>query len=73
RPVTTLDLTPQGDFKTTPPFYQASVPGVFAAGDSCYPVKIANHALFTGAAAAAGIAAQLQAENLGHKSMVLTV
>ncbi|KAL8648012.1 MAG: hypothetical protein Q9210_005224 [Variospora velana] len=65
-----LDLTPQGDIKTTPPFYQTSVRGAFTAGDTSYPVKIANNALFTGAAAAAGVAAQLQADNMGHKSMV---
>lgn len=65
-----LELTPQGDLKTTPPFYQTSLPGVFTAGDTSSPVKIAPNALFTGAAAAAGVAAQLQAEAFGHKSMV---
>ena len=65
-----LELSPQGDLKSTPPFYQTSLPGVFTAGDASYPVKIAPNALFTGAAAAAGASAQLQAENLGQKSMV---
>lgn len=65
-----LELTPQGDLKATPPFYQTSLSGVFTAGDASSPVKIAPNALFTGAAAAAGVAAQLQAEALGHKSMV---
>ncbi|MCJ1471419.1 hypothetical protein MMC13_000058 [Lambiella insularis] len=64
-----LELTPQGDLKTTPPFYQTSVQGVFTAGDTSSPVKIAPNAMFTGAAAAAGVAAQLQAEALGHKPM----
>ena len=65
-----LELTPQGDLKITPPFYQTSLPGVFTAGDTSSPVKIAPNALFTGAAAAAGASAQLQAEAWGHKSMV---
>ncbi len=65
-----LELTPQGDLKVTPPFYATSLPGVFTAGDTSSPVKIAPNALFTGAAAAAGVAAQLQAEALGHKSIV---
>ena len=64
-----LELTPQGDLKAAPPFYQTSLPGVFAAGDIGSPVKIVPNALFTGAAAAAGVAAQLQAEALGHKPM----
>ena len=65
-----LELTAAGDIKTTPPFYQTSVPGIFTGGDTSYPVKIVSNALFTGAAAAAGVSAQLQAESLGHKSMV---
>ena len=65
-----LELTPQGNLKVTPPFYMTSLPGVFTAGDTSSPIKIAPNALFTGAAAAAGVAAQLQAEALGHKSMV---
>lgn len=64
-----LELTPQGDLKATPPFYQTSSPGMFTAGDTSSPVKIVPNALFTGAAAAAGVAAQLQAEALGHKPM----
>ena len=65
-----LELTPQGDLKATPPFYQTSIPGVFTAGDTSSPIKIATNALFTGAAAGAGVAAQLQAESFGHKSIV---
>ncbi|KAL8827760.1 MAG: hypothetical protein Q9191_002988 [Dirinaria sp. TL-2023a] len=64
-----LELTPQGDLKVTPPFYQTSLLGVFTAGDTSSPLKIASNALFTGAAAGAGVAAQLQAEALGHKPM----
>jgi len=65
-----LELTPHGDLKVTPPFYQTSLPGVFTAGDTTSPMKIAPNALFTGGAAGAGVAAQLQAEAMGHKSMV---
>jgi len=64
-----LELSPPGDLKATPPFYQTSLHGVFTAGDASYPVKIVPNAMFTGAAAAAGASAQLQAENFGHKSM----
>jgi thioredoxin reductase len=65
-----LEMTPMGDVKVNPPFYQTSVRGVFAAGDNAGPIKIANNALFAGAAAGAGAAAQLQADNLGHKGMI---
>lgn len=43
-----LKLTPQGDLKAIPPFYQTSAPGVFTAGDTSSPLKIAPNALFTG-------------------------
>ena len=65
-----LELTPQGDLQASPPFFQTTMRGVFAAGDVASPVKIANNALFTGAAAGAGVAAQVQADILGHKSMI---
>lgn len=64
-----LELTPAGDIKANPPFYQTSLQGAFVAGDASAPIKIAPNALFTGAVAGAGVAAQLQAENLGHKPM----
>jgi thioredoxin reductase len=65
-----LEMTPMGDIKTNPPFLQSSVRGVFAAGDDASPLKIANNALFAGAAAGAGVSAQLQADNLGHQGMI---
>ena len=65
-----LEITPIGDIKAAPPFYQTSIRGIFAAGDDATPMKIANSALFTGAAVGAGVAAQLQADLLGHKSMI---
>lgn len=65
-----LELTPQGDLKVTPPFYQTSLPGIFIAGDTSSPMKSAQNALYIGAAAAAGAVAELKAEASGHGSMV---
>ena len=65
-----LELTPQVDLKVTPPFCQTSLQGVFTAGDTSSMMKIAPNALFTGSAAGAGAAAQLQAEAMGHRSLV---
>lgn len=56
-----LQLTPQGDIVTTPPFGETSVPGVFAAGDCAAPGKIVANAIATGAFAGAGVTAKLQA------------
>ncbi|KAL2062871.1 hypothetical protein VTL71DRAFT_5943 [Oculimacula yallundae] len=58
-----LELTPQGDIKTTPPFNETNVRGVFAGGDSAAPMKSATVALSAGAFLAAGLAAQLEAED----------
>ena len=58
-----------GDIKVNPPFFQTSVKGVFAAGDSVSPMKIVAQALFSGAAVGAGAPSQLQAEVLGHKAL----
>ena len=64
-----LELTPGGDVQAPQPFMQTSMRGVFAAGDMAGPLKVANHALFSGAGAAAAVAAQLQADVLGQKPM----
>ncbi|KAF2265216.1 FAD/NAD(P)-binding domain-containing protein [Lojkania enalia] len=64
-----LELAPNGDIATKPPFYQTSVRGVFAAGDVAGPMKIVPHAQFTGAAAGAGVVTQVQADVCGHPSM----
>ncbi len=58
-----LETTPQGDLKVNPPFNECSVPGVFAGGDSATPMKAATQALAQGALIAAGLAAQLEAED----------
>jgi thioredoxin reductase len=57
-----LELTPTGDIKSTPPFYETSMPGVFAVGDCATPLKAVSQALAMGAFAAAGIVFQLGAE-----------
>ncbi|KAI8632627.1 putative thioredoxin reductase glit-like protein [Xylariaceae sp. FL1651] len=59
-----LELTPQGDIQTTPPFGETSVPGVFAAGDCASMGKIVANAISTGAFAGAGATAKLQASVL---------
>ena len=65
-----LELTPMGDVMVSPPFFQTSLRGVFAAGDDASPIKIANNALFAGAAVGAGVTAQLQADVSGMKGMI---
>ncbi|KUJ17694.1 uncharacterized protein LY89DRAFT_615901 [Mollisia scopiformis] len=58
-----LDLTEMGDFKTSPPFNATNVPGAFAGGDCQTPMKAATIALSHGGLLAAGVAAQLEAED----------
>jgi pyruvate/2-oxoglutarate dehydrogenase complex dihydrolipoamide dehydrogenase (E3) component len=65
-----LSLTPMGDVVANPPFSQASVKGVFVAGDNSSPMKITPNALYTGSLAGAGVSAQLVAEKLGQPSMI---
>ncbi|KAE8168317.1 hypothetical protein BDV40DRAFT_310183 [Aspergillus tamarii] len=57
-----LELTPDGDIKTTEPFYSTSVPGVFAAGDCAGPLKAVVTAMTSGSLVAAVLAGQLQSE-----------
>ncbi|KAI1120228.1 putative thioredoxin reductase glit-like protein [Nemania abortiva] len=59
-----LELTPNGDIQTTPPFGETSVPGVFAAGDCASMGKIVANAISTGAFSGAGVTAKLQASVL---------
>jgi pyruvate/2-oxoglutarate dehydrogenase complex dihydrolipoamide dehydrogenase (E3) component len=65
-----LEISPSGDPKATPPFFTASLPGVFICGDLSSPLKIVPNAMLSGAAAGAGACAQLQAEEFGQESMV---
>ncbi|KAK0117786.1 hypothetical protein ONS95_012112 [Cadophora gregata] len=58
-----LELTPQGDIKTSLPFNETSVHGVFAGGDSATPLKAVTVALSAGGFLAAGVAAQLEVED----------
>ena len=57
-----LEITSSGDIKTSPPFCEASVPGVFAVGDCGDPMKAVAPALGAGSLAAAGVSIQIGAE-----------
>lgn len=57
-----LQLTDAGVIHTTQPYYETSVPGVFAVGDCASPMPAVVNALATGAFAAGGVVAQLGAE-----------
>ncbi|KAF8852550.1 hypothetical protein BDZ45DRAFT_695002 [Acephala macrosclerotiorum] len=58
-----LEMTEQGDIKVNPPFNATNVPGVFAGGDCGVVMKAATVALSHGGLLAAGVAAQLEAED----------
>ncbi|KAL4899644.1 hypothetical protein BDW74DRAFT_171338 [Aspergillus multicolor] len=57
-----LDSTPDGDIKTTQPFFSTSMPGVFAAGDCARQMKSVVTAMSSETLVAGGLAGQLQAE-----------
>ncbi|KAF2122849.1 hypothetical protein BDV96DRAFT_482261 [Lophiotrema nucula] len=69
RPDTELDMTlvdqlglkvsDRGDIEVAPPFCQATVPGVYAAGDCASPAKIIPSAIAMGAYAGCGLAREL--------------
>ncbi|AEO63290.1 uncharacterized protein THITE_2108328 [Thermothielavioides terrestris NRRL 8126] len=65
-----LALTPTGEIQTTPPFFQTSVRGVFAAGDIVTPYKAANAAIASGCNSAVACIAQLQGEKYGLPAML---
>ncbi|KAL4741670.1 hypothetical protein BDV11DRAFT_212874 [Aspergillus similis] len=56
-----LDVDPMGFIKTTPPFNETNVAGVFAVGDCGAMMKAAPQAIAMGSFAAAGLVAQLGA------------
>lgn len=62
-----LELDDRGDIKSTPPFFQTNVNGVFVAGDCATPFKIIPMAMFMGAQAGAGIARSLAADALARE------
>lgn len=58
-----LETTEQGTIKVNFPFNETSVLGVFAVGDCGTPMQAVVNAISMGGAAAAGVAAQLEAED----------
>ena len=58
-----LETTEQGQIKTNFPFNETSVPGVFAVGDCGTMMQAITVAINMGGMAAAGLAAQLEAED----------
>lgn len=58
-----LETTEQGDIKVNFPFNETSKSGVFAVGDCSTMMKAVTGAISMGGAAAAGVAAQLEAED----------
>jgi thioredoxin reductase len=56
-----LELAPTGEIKTSPPFNQTSLEGVFACGDAATMMRAVPMAAAMGGMAAAGIAAQVEA------------
>ncbi|MCJ1247518.1 hypothetical protein MMC30_004732 [Trapelia coarctata] len=56
-----LDVEPMGFIKTTPPFNETSLPGVFAVGDCGTMMKAVPQAIAMGSFGAAGLVAQLGA------------
>ena len=64
-----LKLTPRGDIKTSPPFLETSMSGVFAAGDCMTMFKVVPNAIANGSMAAADVSMQIQAEMYGHKTL----
>ena len=58
-----LETTDQGLIKVNFPFNETTVAGVFAVGDCATPLQAVTQAIAMGGAAAAGVAAQLEAED----------
>lgn len=60
-----LKITPTEDTKTSQPFYETSVPGVFAVGECATVMKSVSQTVAMGVLAAAGMVYQLGAELAG--------
>ncbi|RYP65748.1 hypothetical protein DL770_008928 [Monosporascus sp. CRB-9-2] len=56
-----LATTPLGDIQAEAPFWQTSVPGVFAVGDCSTPYKVIPSAITSGCNAAVAASAEIQA------------
>lgn len=56
-----LETTPAGDIKADYPFWQTSVPGVYAIGDCSTPYKVTPSSITSGCNTAVAICAELQA------------
>lgn len=65
-----VEMTPEGLVAVKSNFNATSVHGVYAAGDITVVQKIMNNAVYSGCAAGAGIALQIQAEENGQKPLV---
>ncbi|KAJ0419610.1 hypothetical protein BJY00DRAFT_302020 [Aspergillus carlsbadensis] len=57
-----LNMTPGGDIEVNQPFFETSMPGVFAVGDVAGPIKAVTPAIYSGTMVAGGLVGQLQAE-----------
>lgn len=64
-----LDMSPQGAIKVNPPFNQASMKRVFAAGDAANPMQTVTQAISSGTACGGGAPLQLQADTYGQKGI----
>ncbi|KAI0525876.1 hypothetical protein F5B22DRAFT_257849 [Xylaria bambusicola] len=58
-----VELAPQGHITTLPPFFNTTVPGVYAAGDCATVFRSVPNATMMGSFVAAGLAHSLQAED----------
>jgi len=67
-----IETTELGFIKTSQPFYETSVPGVFAVGDAAVPFKIATHAIATGSFASNGLQMQLNEANVRRGLVTVT-
>lgn len=56
-----LAITPMGDIQADGPFYQTSVPGVYAVGDCSTPYKVIPSSFTSGCNAAVAASAEIQA------------
>jgi gliotoxin/aspirochlorine biosynthesis thioredoxin reductase len=63
-----VELTEAGDIKTSPPFYETSVKGVFAAGDCAVPLKQVVWAISTGVSTGSGVNFQVLAADMAERA-----